>query len=215
MLCFTWLCFLCLLASWPSSTINIGKSPLHCLCFLGVVSWSAPRLVCWLVGWLAGWLVGRLDDYVVGCLVGWLAGCMAGSFLYLLWLFTALLCFACLSARLLCLDICRFALALLCFTYWDICLFAGSPFICWAWFAPSTRVHFDGLLAGVARSCAQIIRARLAFELFWSTIFYRNSHPRMVFWSWAWFFGRPLQEGNFEIFLATLQLHQLFLPTRF
>ena len=25
-------------------------------------------------------------------------------------------------------------------------------------------------------------------------------------WSWAWFFWRPLQEGNFEIFLATPQL---------
>ena len=34
-------------------------------------------------------------------------------------------------------------------------------------------------------------------------------------WSWAWFFWRPLQEGNFEIFLATPQLHEIFQPTWF
>ena len=27
-------------------------------------------------------------------------------------------------------------------------------------------------------------------------------------WSWAWFFWRPLQQGNFENFLQTLQLHR-------
>ena len=34
-------------------------------------------------------------------------------------------------------------------------------------------------------------------------------------WSWAWFFWRPLQEGNFEIFLATLQLHRIPNPIWF
>ena len=34
-------------------------------------------------------------------------------------------------------------------------------------------------------------------------------------WSWAWFFWRPLQEGNFEIFLETLQLHRIPNPIWF
>ena len=34
-------------------------------------------------------------------------------------------------------------------------------------------------------------------------------------WSWAWFFWRPLQEGNFEIFLETLQLHRIMTPIWF
>ena len=34
-------------------------------------------------------------------------------------------------------------------------------------------------------------------------------------WSWAWFFWRPLLEGNFEIFLETLQLYRIPNPIWF
>ena len=34
-------------------------------------------------------------------------------------------------------------------------------------------------------------------------------------WSWAWFFWRPLLEGDFEICSTTPQLHDIFQLTRF
>ena len=46
-------------------------------------------------------------------------------------------------------------------------------------------------------------------NLFGSKIFIseiRSQKYPLGSWSWAWFFWRPLQEGNFEIFLATPQL---------
>ena len=43
--------------------------------------------------------------------------------------------------------------------------------------------------------------------------FNRDFHGKLG--SWAWFFWRPLQEGNFEIFLEILQLHRIPNPIWF
>ena len=172
------------------------------------------RLVCSPVGWLAGWLAtGWLVDWLIGWLVGWLAGLMAGWLLYLLCLLTALLCFACLSARLLCLDIWRFALALL-------------DFFCFLYLLGYLRVCYISLhLLSLVRP---VNSNSLRWLAYWGRSLVCSDHSRMTrFWtllksifltetailvwcfgSWAWFFWRPLQEGNFQIFLPILQLHQ-------
>ena len=45
-------------------------------------------------------------------------------------------------------------------------------------------------------------------------IFNLQGNP-CIKWSWAWFFWRPLQEGNFKIFLTTFQLHRIPNPIWF
>ena len=77
-------------------------------------------------------------------------------------------------------------------------------------------LRFDGLLGLLVRVLMWL--AHEILKLVWpdpNSWNFPITGKTFVNWSWAWFFWRPLQEGNFEFFLATLQLDQTFKPIWF
>ena len=80
----------------------------------------------------------------------------------------------------------------------------------WPWFALTVC-----LICSIRSSYEPRTRLILKFgQTQTHDIFNLQGNPCLN-WSWAWFFWRPLQEGNFEIFLETLQLIEFRIPYDF
>ena len=121
--------------------------------------------------------------------------------------------------------ICLIACFLACFS-WLVCFALLAWFACLTWVAwlayclacCTWLVWFDRLAQNCSKFCyTGYPRTRVILK-FWQTqthrIFNLQGNP-LYNWSWAWFFWRSLQEGNFEIFLVTLQLHRVPNPIWF
>ena len=148
------------------------------------------------IGWLIGWLASLLALLTQKA---WPPNLLNRLFAWLL----ALLCFG-LTMRSSCLT----RHALLAHILARFALVCVSLLALTAWLRCNCLLD---LLACVLRWIAQ--------DSLWTLLKYNFlTETAILVWcfgSWAWFFWRPLQEGNFEIFLETLQLHRIPNPIWF
>ena len=84
-------------------------------------------------------------------------------------------------------------------------------FVCWLW-----QLYFALTVCLICSlECSDDSRKTRFWTLLKYNILTETAILVWCFGNWAWFFWRPPQEGNFKIFLATLQLHRIPNPIWF